>query len=77
MALLIIGALLVVVGLVMATMRNIRRGGRMSEAETPVSNEPKDTLEPSGKGDRLSFKPDLPGLGLIVVGVVLMLIGAG
>jgi hypothetical protein len=72
-----IGALLVVAGVVLATMRNARRGGRMSEAEEPVSHEPRDTLEPTGQGDRLSFKPDLPGLALIAVGVILMFIGAG
>lgn len=72
-----IGALLVVAGVVLATMRNARRGGRMSEAEEPVSHEPRDTLEPTGKGDRLSFKPDLPGLALIAVGVILMFFGAG
>ena len=71
-----IGALLVVAGVVLATVRNTRRGGRMSEAETPVSHQPRDTLEPTGKGDRLSFKPDLPGLALIAVGIVLMAIGA-
>ncbi len=77
MVLIGIGALLVVAGVVWATVRNTRRGGRMSEAETPVSHQPRDTLEPTGKGDRLSFKPDLPGLALIALGVVLMLIGAG
>ena len=72
-----IGALLVVAGIVWATVRNTRRGGRMSEAEEPASHQPRDTLEPTGRGDRLSFKPDLPGLALIVVGIILMAIGAG
>ncbi|PWG02616.1 hypothetical protein [Sphingosinicella humi] len=72
-----IGALLVVAGVVLATVRNARRGGRMSEAETPVTHQPRDTLEPTGQGDRLSFKPDLPGIGLIVLGLILMAIGAG
>lgn len=72
-----IGALLVVAGVVLTTMRNVRRGGRMSEAEMAVTDAPQNTLEPTAKGDRLSFKPDLPGLALIAAGVVLMLIGAG
>lgn len=72
-----IGALLVVAGVVWATTRNVRRGGRMSEAETPATQAPRDTLEPSGKGDRLSFRPDLPGLALIGAGILLMIVGAG
>ena len=72
-----IGALLVVAGIVWATVRNARRGGRMSEAEEPAAHQPRDTLEPIGPGDRLSFKPDLPGLAVIAIGVILMAIGAG
>ncbi|HEV2746753.1 MAG TPA: hypothetical protein VGW34_05590 [Allosphingosinicella sp.] len=77
MAFLIIGALLVVVGVVVAARSNVRRGGRLSQAEEPVSHEPRDTLEPTGRGRRLSFKPDLPGLALIALGLILMVIGAG
>lgn len=72
-----IGALLVVAGVVLATVRNARRGGRMSEGDTPASDAPGDTLEPSGRGRRLTFRPDIPGLVLIAAGIVLMLVGAG
>lgn len=77
MVLLIVGALLVVLGVVVAARSNVKRGGRMSQSEEIVSHEPRDTLEPTGRGDRLSFKPDLPGIVLIALGLILMVVGAG
>ncbi|HEX8256162.1 MAG TPA: hypothetical protein VF589_00905 [Allosphingosinicella sp.] len=77
MVLLIVGALLVVLGVVVAARSNVKRGGRMSQSEETVSHEPRDTLEPTGRGDRLSFKPDLPGMVLIGLGLILMVVGAG
>lgn len=76
MVLIAIGALLIIGGVVLAATGTLRRG-RLSQAEQPVSHEPRDTLEPTGRGRRLSFKADLPGLALIAIGVVLLFLGAG
>lgn len=75
MIFILLGALLIVAGVVVAARSNVRRG-RLSQAEEPVSHEPRDTLEPTGRGGRLSFRPDMPGLMLIGLGLVLLLIGA-
>lgn len=72
MALILVGVLLIIAGIVLAANNTIRRG-RLSEAPEPVTH---DTLEPNGRGRRLSFKPDLPGLALILLGVILMFAGA-
>lgn len=74
MLLIVIGALLIVGGVVLAANSTLKRG-RLSQAEQPVSNEPRDTLEPKGRGRRLSLKADLPGMALIAVGVVLLFLG--
>ena len=75
MLLIAMGALLVIAGVVLAATATIRRG-RLSEADPPVSPETRGTLEPSGRGRRLSLKADLPGLALIVLGVFLLFAGA-
>jgi uncharacterized membrane protein len=74
MGLIIIGALLIVSGVVLAAVRTLKRG-RLSEPEQPVSHAPRDTLEPTGRGRRLSLKADLPGIGLIILGAVLLFLG--
>ena len=74
MLLIAIGALLIVSGVVMAATATLRRG-RLSQAEQPISHAPRDTLEPSGRGRRLSLKTDLPGLAIIAIGVILMFLG--
>jgi len=76
MLLISIGALLIIVGIVIAANATLRRG-RLSEAEEPVSHVPRDTLEPTGRGARLSLKADLPGFTLIAIGVVLLFLGMG
>ena len=76
MLLIAIGALLIIVGVVVAANSTLRRG-RLSQAEQPISHAPRDTLEPSGQGRRLSLKADLPGLALIAIGVVLLFLGLG
>ena len=73
MALVLIGALLVIVGVGMAAGRTAARG-RLSQSP-PTSAQP-DTLEPTGQGRRLSLKADLPGFGLAALGVVLIIVGA-
>jgi uncharacterized membrane protein YidH (DUF202 family) len=75
MLLIAIGALLIIIGVVMAATATLRRG-RLSEAEQPDSHRPRDTLEPIGPGRRLGLKADLPGLALIVVGVILIFLGS-
>jgi uncharacterized membrane protein len=76
MLLIAIGALLIIGGVVLAANSTLKRG-RLSEAEQPISHEPRDSLEPTGRGRRLSLKADLPGLALIAIGVVLLFLGTG
>ena len=61
MLLIVLGALLVVAGMVVAVMATVKRG-RLSQSKAPGSDVPRDTLEPTGKGRRLGLKADLPGL---------------
>lgn len=74
MALVVIGALFVIAGIALAAVRTAERG-RLSQPNTQASAQP-ETLEPTGKGRRLSFKADLPGLGLAALGAVLIFAGA-
>lgn len=74
MPLVVIGAMLIVVGVALAAIRTAQRG-RLSQANTRGASARPDTLEPSGEGQRLSLKADLPGIGLIIVGAVLMIAG--
>ena len=71
MVLIVIGALLIVSGIVMAAIRTASRG----KLSAPHGG-PKGTLEPRGKGDRLSVKSDFTGIGMMVVGGVLIFAGA-
>lgn len=75
MTLVWIGALLVVLGIVVSTISTLKRG-RLSQAEQPVTHEPRDTLEPQGRGGRLSLRADLPGIALVGIGFVLLAIAA-
>lgn len=75
MLLIVAGALLIVCGMVVATVSTLKRG-RLSQARQPVTHAPRDTLEPMGRGRRLSLKTDLPGLGLILLGALLLFLGA-
>jgi hypothetical protein len=72
MALVLIGALLVIVGVGLAAGRTAARG-RLSQ--TPQTSARPDTLEPTGRGRRLSLKADLPGLALAALGAVLIVAG--
>ena len=76
MLLIAIGALLIIGGVVLAATSTLRRG-RLSQSEEPVSHAPRDTLEPTGAGRRLNLKADLPGVGMIAIGVILMFLGLG
>jgi uncharacterized membrane protein len=76
MLLIAIGVLLIIGGVVMAANATARRG-RLSQDEQPISHAPRDTLEPTGQGRRLSLKADLPGLALIALGVLILFLGIG
>jgi len=74
MALVVVGALLVIVGVAMAGVRTAGQG-RLSQHNPQMSARP-DTLEPTGRGRRLSLKADLLGLGIAALGAILMVAGA-
>lgn len=76
MLLIAIGALLIIGGVVLAANSTLK-GGRLSQAEQPISHEPRDSLEPTGRGRRLGLKADLPGLAMIALGAILLFLGAG
>jgi uncharacterized membrane protein len=76
MVLIAIGALLIISGIVLAANATLARG-QLSQAEQPISHAPRDTLEPSGRGRRLSLKAELPGFALIAIGVILLFLGSG
>ena len=73
MILIWLGALLIIVGVVVAAAPPILRG-RLSRLRRVDSGRPSNTLEPNrpAKGFRASW----PGLAMIGVGAVLMLLGA-
>ena len=75
MALIGFGALCIIAGIVLATLRTLRRG-RLSQARSLDADETPDTLEPTGKGDRLSLGAELPGIALALFGAVLIFVGA-
>jgi hypothetical protein len=75
MALIWFGALCVIAGIVLATLRTLRRG-RLSQPRSLDADEKPDTLEPSGQGDRLSLGAELPGILLALFGAVLIFVGA-
>jgi hypothetical protein len=74
MALVVIGALLVIAGVAMAAVRTAGRG-RLSQTDAETSAQ-SNTLEPTGEGRRLSLKADLLGLGIAAAGAILILGGA-
>jgi hypothetical protein len=75
MMLISVGVICMIAGIIIATLRTLGRG-RLSQAHSLDSDETPDTLEPSGRGDRLSLMADLPGIGLALVGAVLIFVGA-
>ena len=74
MALVVIGALLVIVGVATAAIRTAGRG-RLSQPNSQTSARPT-TLEPTGKGRQLSLRADLLGLGMAALGAILIFAGA-
>ena len=75
MLLISLGALCAIAGVVLAAVRTLRRGRLSQPRSLDVGARP-DTLEPSGRGDRLNLGADLPGIGLALVGAVLIFVGA-
>jgi hypothetical protein len=72
MSLIVIGALLIVSGISLAAWRTASRGS-LSDPHATGPGAQMETLEPRGRGGRLSFKADLPGIGLVVAGAILLL----
>ena len=68
-----IGALLIIAGVTLAAVRTARRG-RLSDL-SPDPQHPT-TLEPQGRGKRLSLKTDLPGIAMVAAGAFILLIYA-
>jgi len=75
MLLISFGALCMIAGVLIATLSTLRRG-RLSQFRRVRDQERRETLEPSGRGDRLNLIGDLPGIGLMVIGAVLIFVGA-
>lgn len=75
MALIIVGALLMVLGVALSATGNAKRG-RLSKPPAEDHGETLETLEPPGRGKTLSIKPSLPGMALVVLGGVLILAGS-
>jgi uncharacterized membrane protein len=73
MAFVVIGVMLVFVGVAIAAVRTAGRG-RLSQPDSQASGR-LGTLEPTGKGRRLSLKADLLGLGMAALGALLILAG--
>ncbi len=69
-----LGVLLMIIGVVMMAVSTVRRG-KLSEPRARAES-PRDTLEPTGRGRRLSLRADLPGVSMIAAGAVLLLIAA-
>jgi len=70
-----LGALLVLGGLLFMAYQPIWRG-RLSDAKRKSSELPHDTLEPRRPGAGFGLKANWPGLLLIVLGGILLLVGA-
>ena len=68
-------ALFVVGGLLFMAYQPIWRG-RLSDAKRKSSELPHDTLEPRRPGAGFGLKANWPGLLLIVLGGILLLVGA-
>jgi hypothetical protein len=76
MLLIALGALMIVMGIALAATRTASRGPLSQPHARSGPARPIDTLEPTGRGDRLSIKADLSGIGLMVLGGFLIFLGA-
>lgn len=74
MTLILLGALLVIVGLVYMAYQPLRRY-RLSGGRRLPPDKPANTLEPINPAEGFGFKAVWPGLALVAVGAVLLLTG--
>lgn len=74
MAVTLLGALLILGGLVLLAAQPIWQG-RLSTGRRATAVTPEPTLEPSRPGAGFSFKENWPGLALMVLGGLLLLVG--
>lgn len=72
MILTLVGALLVIVGIMYMAGQPLWRG-RLSGGRRLARDRPADTLEPPGPAKGFGLKPSLPGLALIAIGAALLL----
>lgn len=72
MFLIVLGALLIVSGIALAAVRAVSRG-KLSDPHAVGAGKQTDTLEPQGRGAKLSIKADWAGIALIIVGALLLL----
>jgi drug/metabolite transporter (DMT)-like permease len=70
-----LGALLIVGGVVLTAIPPMLQG-RLSRVRRVQSPRPSNTLEPERPAKGLSLQNNWPGLALMVLGAILMLIGA-
>jgi hypothetical protein len=75
MTLVLLGALLVLAGIVFMAAQPIWRG-RLSGGRRLGSGAPSDTLEPPRPARGFGIKSNWPGMALVVLGGVLLLMGA-
>ena len=75
MFLIALGALLIIGGIVLAATRTASRG-KLSDPHGSAPGDQVETLEPQGRGDRLSIKADLPGLALMAIAALLVFLGS-
>lgn len=69
-----LGATLVICGVVVAAFRTANNGRLSATSSRRRANA--GTLEPRGRGARLSLWSDLPGVIMVGVGAVLLIAGA-
>jgi hypothetical protein len=74
MAVTLLGALLVLGGLVLLAAQPMWQG-RLSTGRRASEATPEPTLEPSKPGAGFSFKENWPGLALMALGFILLLVG--
>ena len=75
MTFILLGALLVIVGVLFMAAQPIWRG-RLSGVRRLRSAQPSDTLEPERPARGFGIKSNWPGLALVALGAILLLAGA-
>jgi hypothetical protein len=74
MVMILLGAFLILAGLLFMATQPIWRGRLSAVRRTPAAA-PEPTLEPAKPGAGFSFRENWPGLALMVLGGVLLLLG--